>query len=73
LTARELLCATKAKINGSWQHTASLMAMQANCHRDPKRKAYSPEDFMPKPPRKETVMPADIGVLKMLLPRKANR
>ena len=31
-----------------WQHTASVMALYANCHRDPaKSLPFSPEDFMP--------------------------
>src|SRR3546814_9526962 len=33
-----------------WQHTASLLALIANCHRDPKRwRPYTPDDFLPKP------------------------
>jgi hypothetical protein len=31
-----------------WQHTASLMALLANCHRDPKKtRPYRPKDFHP--------------------------
>jgi len=31
-----------------WQHTASLMALLANCHRDPKKsRAFRPKDFHP--------------------------
>jgi hypothetical protein len=37
--------AAKAKLDFDWSQTASLMAIIANCHRDPKRRAYRPEDF----------------------------
>ena len=31
-----------------WQHTASLMALVANCHRDTKKsRAFRPKDFHP--------------------------
>ena len=33
-----------------WNHTAAILAMQANCHRDPKkrRRPFAPGDFLPK-------------------------
>jgi hypothetical protein len=55
-----------------WQHTASLMALLANCHRDAKKsRAFRPKDFHPferprrsqserKPPK------VGIGVLKQV-------
>ncbi len=35
-----------------WNHTSVLLALQANCHRDPKkrRRPYSARDFHPFPP-----------------------
>ena len=30
-----------------WCVAASLMALLANCHRDPKTKAFKPKDFHP--------------------------
>jgi len=31
-----------------WNHTASVLALLANCHRDPKRtRAFKPADFNP--------------------------
>lgn len=39
----------EAKRRAAWQHTASLMALLANCHRDPKQRSqpYRPSDFDP--------------------------
>jgi len=32
----------------TWNHTATVLAMLANCHRDPKRsRAFRPRDFHP--------------------------
>jgi hypothetical protein len=30
-----------------WNHTAQLLCLQANLHRDPKQKPYEPADFHP--------------------------
>jgi hypothetical protein len=49
----------------AWNHTAALMALLANCHRDPKRsRAFRPDDFHPMagPPRPPPQ--TDISVLK---------
>lgn len=38
----------KAKQRSDWQQTASLMALIANCHRDPnKGRVFTPNDFSP--------------------------
>ena len=39
----------ESKSKDSWNHTASLMALLANAHRDKKRKSspYKPSDFNP--------------------------
>lgn len=51
-----------------WGRTSSLMALLANCHRDPKRRSrpFQPADFSPYPERREAQrrsrargMPAD--------------
>ncbi len=35
-------------LKADWQRTASLMALLANCHRNPKKsKPYKPSDFYP--------------------------
>ena len=42
-----------------WGQTASIMALLANCHRDPKKRPrpFAPDEFMPRsrPRRKATV------------------
>ena len=38
----------EAKTKDAWSRTASLMALLANCHRDPKKtRAFKPGDFDP--------------------------
>lgn len=38
----------EARSQVQWHHTAALLALIANCHRDPRRhRAYEPSDFMP--------------------------
>ena len=38
----------EARSKNAWQHTATLLALLANLHRDPKSaKAYAPNDFNP--------------------------
>jgi hypothetical protein len=55
-----------------WQHTASLMALLANCHRDAKKsRAFRPKDFHPfeKPrrsPAERKPPKVGIGVLKQV-------
>ena len=51
-----------------WVHTASLMCMIANCHRDPKKtRQFHPIDFMPRQKsRKEDRPKVGIGVLKQV-------
>ncbi len=43
---------TRAQSEDVWTRTASLMALIANCNRDPKRrsKAFTPNDFNPYAP-----------------------
>jgi hypothetical protein len=52
----------------AWNHTAALLAMLANTHRDPKKtRAFKPSDFHPSARRekpKEAVPKVDISVLK---------
>ena len=48
-----------------WNHTAAVLAMQANCHRDPKkrRRPFTPGDFLPREerPKEKT---KDLSILK---------
>jgi hypothetical protein len=53
-----------------WHHTAALLALIANCHRDAKRhRPYTPEDFLPRFSARErlSVPPiTDLSILKTL-------
>ncbi|MCL2646113.1 MAG: hypothetical protein FWD61_03795 [Phycisphaerales bacterium] len=41
---------TQAKQEDNWNHTAALLAMQANSNRDPKKgRSFKPADFHPIP------------------------
>lgn len=55
-----------------WQRTAAGLALLANCHRDPKRAAFTVGDFMPQShaPPPMAPMPSDITALKMFLKGK---
>lgn len=48
-TLRQLLLMSRAKAREAWSHTAAVMALIANCNRDPKkrRQPWSPDDFHP--------------------------
>ena len=56
-----------ARQQQEWSHTSALLAMLANCHRDPKKtRPYKPADFQPHRTRTLPSPPtrADISVLK---------
>ena len=36
----------------TWNVASAIMALLANCHRDPKKRAFSPNDFHPMVDRK---------------------
>ncbi len=49
----------------AWNHTAALLALLANCHRDPRRSsAFTVTDFHPLAEPAALPPPADISVLK---------
>lgn len=56
----------EATIRERWNHTAALMALLANCHRDPRRqRAFTPADFHPQAALTPAPPPsADLTVLK---------
>jgi hypothetical protein len=56
----------EARSHAQWNHTAALLALIANCHRDPhRRKAYEPADFLPgRAGQGEALPAADVSVLK---------
>ena len=41
----------------AWGVTSSVMALIANCHRDPKKKLFTPADFDPHAQRKSKGTP----------------
>ena len=48
LTIRDRMWMAEAKSRDNWTHTSAVLAMTANCHRDPKKtKAFKPADFDP--------------------------
>jgi len=57
---RELLAMAEARMKDAWSRTSSLMALQANCHRDPKKtRIYRPSDF---DPSNQTKNPPNVGI-----------
>ena len=67
LTLRELAWMASARRQDQWSHTAALMALVANVHRNPKKRAkpFSPADFHPLIERKPvTAAKTGIRLLK---------
>ncbi|MBI5940567.1 MAG: hypothetical protein HY859_09090 [Caulobacterales bacterium] len=63
---RELVAMAEARNQERWNHTAALLALTANCHRDPKRRQpYVPADFLPKRADQAPAVPiTDLSILK---------
>lgn len=60
----------EARSRERWARTAALMALTANCHRDPKKtRLFQPADFDPHRGRKDAP-PAKTGIdaLKVFVP-----
>jgi len=67
LTLRELIWMVGARRQDQWSHTAAVLALTANVHRNPKKrsKPYSPAEFHPLVERKlVTIAKTGIRVLK---------
>lgn len=67
-----------AKQTDSWNHTAALLAMAANTHRDPKKtRPFQPGDFHPgtkRPKQKQQPKPqVDITILKTVFVERHGR
>jgi hypothetical protein len=59
----------EARCRERWSHTSAVLALLANCHRDPRKKPtpYKPADFNPYQRRRERpVCRAPIEVLKQV-------
>ena len=55
----------EARTRDAWSRTASVMALLANCHRDPKRtRAFKPGDFDPFAKAAHPLAKVGIEVLK---------
>ena len=68
LTLRELGWMAEARTDYEWAQTASILALTANCHRNPKKgRAFTPADFHPaKRKRKDVRVPGKIADLKTI-------
>ncbi|MGC1272618.1 MAG: hypothetical protein WBC44_02835 [Planctomycetaceae bacterium] len=63
-----------AKQTDYWNHTAAVLALLANVHRDPKKgKAFKPADFHPalkrSPPTSSPAPKVDVSILKTVFVR----
>ena len=59
----------EAKSREAWAHTSVMLALTANCHRDPKKtRPFTPADFNPheRGRRKATASTTDITILKQV-------
>jgi len=64
LTLRELLAMAEARAKDEWSRMSVLLALLANCHRDPKKtRAFRPSDFDPFAKRPAPI-PVDMDSLK---------
>jgi hypothetical protein len=55
----------EGKQREAWNHTAALLALLANCHRDPRRsRAFAVTDFHPLVEPAPPAPPCDISILK---------
>ncbi len=65
-TLRELVWMADARQLDEWNHTAAVLAMLANTHRDPKKtRPFKPADFHPGTrPRQQPIEKVDVRVLK---------
>jgi hypothetical protein len=69
LTLRELVWMAEARQSDLWNHTAALLALLANAHRDPKKtRPLKPIDFHPYRSSKPTTAApkAPISILKQV-------
>ena len=64
----------EARSRENWAHTSALLAMAANCHRDPKKsKTFTPSDFNPVEAgkRREVIRSTDLGILKRVFVKES--
>ena len=72
-TLRELVWMADARQTDAWNHTAAVLAMLANTHRNPKKaRPFKPSDFHPgtRSARPQEPLPkVDISILKSVFVR----
>ena len=57
----------ESRTRQAWSQTSAVLALVANVHRDPKKtRPFKPADFNPLVKKSETVVPADVSVLKQV-------
>ena len=59
----------EARSRESWAHTSAVLALTANCHRDPKKtRAFTPADFNPHKDEKnkKPIRTTDLKILKQV-------
>ncbi len=69
MTLRQLLLMAEGRNENLWLLASAVMSLLANCHRDPKKRAFTPDDFNPMVHRTERadvirVTPENIGDLR---------
>jgi hypothetical protein len=44
-----LVCRHEERLRAQWQHTAAMLSLYANCHRDTEKRPtpFTPDEFMP--------------------------
>ena len=60
----------EAKQRDNWSHTSVILALTANCNRDPKKRPFQPSDFNPFESAKKGKQRIDIEAMKAMFKRK---
>ena len=67
----------EARSRENWARTSAVLALTANCHRDPKKsKTFTPADFNPHAladKRKPRTRTRDLGILKQVFVDKEKK
>ena len=71
MTLRQLLAMAEGKARSEWSHTSAILALLANCHRDPKKhsRPFRPEDFDPHADRDPATNRQSLSKMRSLLTR----
>jgi hypothetical protein len=58
-----------ARQRDNWDHTSMLLALTANCNRDPKKRPLKPDDFNPFAVAKKTNQHVELAQMKAMFVR----